>query len=87
MFEFDSKKSNSNKKKHGIDFVEAQLLFEDPDLLVIPSKDIVDSEFRELSIGLIYGTHWSAITTQRGEAIRIISIRKSTQREIKAYES
>ena len=37
-FEFDSRESNSNLKKHGIDFVDAQLLWLDPNLLEIPAK-------------------------------------------------
>ncbi len=37
-FEFDPIKSNNNKKKHGIDFHEAQSLWEDPDLVEIPVK-------------------------------------------------
>ena len=39
-FEFDSLKSQSNLKKHGIDFVEAQLLWLDPYLLEIPAKTV-----------------------------------------------
>ena len=37
-FEFDAKKSESNRTKHGIDFVEAQELWNDPMLLEIPAK-------------------------------------------------
>jgi hypothetical protein len=41
-FEFDINKSESNKGKHGIDFVEAQALWNDPDLLEIPAKNLED---------------------------------------------
>ena len=34
-FEFDAKKSEINKKKHGIDFSEAQAIWDDPDLIEI----------------------------------------------------
>jgi uncharacterized DUF497 family protein len=37
-FEFDNDKSGKNKEKHGIDFFEAQLLWEDPDRVVIPAR-------------------------------------------------
>ena len=84
---FDPNKSKSNKKKHGIDFVEDQQLFDDPDLLVVTSREIKDGEERDLNIGKIYGKYWSAITTEREESTRIISVRKSTQREIQAYEN
>jgi uncharacterized DUF497 family protein len=40
MFEFDPEKSNSNKLKHGIDFIDGQKLWDDPERLIIPAKTI-----------------------------------------------
>jgi len=85
LFEFDSRKSNSNLKKHGIDFVEAQLLWLDPDLVEIPAKTIDESRY--LMIGKILDKHWSAIITYRDENIRIISVRRARDEEIEIYES
>ncbi len=84
-FEFDSRKSNSNLKKHGIDFVEAQLLWLDPNLLEIPAKTI--DEPRYLMVGKILDKHWSAVITYRTENIRIISVRRARDEEIEIYES
>jgi len=85
QFEFDKKKSDSNKIKHGIDFIEAQALWDDPNLIEIPAK-IID-ELRFMVIGKIGMKHWSGIITYRGNKIRIISVRGSRQEEIKIYES
>jgi uncharacterized DUF497 family protein len=84
-FEFDSKKSNSNKAKHGIDFGEAQALWDDPDLIQIPVKTTDEARF--LVIGRISGKHWSAIVTYRGDKIRLISVRRARQEEVEIYES
>ncbi len=84
-FEFDEKKSKSNKRKHGIDFVEAQGLWDDPDLLEIPAK--TSDEPRFLVVGKIQEKHWSGIITFRSERIRIISIRRSRKEEVALYES
>jgi len=84
-FEFDSRKSNSNLKKHGIDFVEAQLLWLDPNLLEIPAKTIDESRY--LMVGKILDKHWSAVITYRNENIRIISVRRARDEEIEIYES
>jgi uncharacterized DUF497 family protein len=84
-FEFDSRKSNDNKKKHGIDFHEAQALWDDPDLIEIPVK--TSDEPRFLVIGKISGKHWSGIITYRDEKIRIISVRRSRKEEVLIYES
>jgi len=84
-FEFDSKKSQSNKKKHGIDFSEAQALWDDSDLIEIPAR--TSDEPRFLVIGKISGEYWSAVITYRREKIRIISVRRSRKEEIDIYES
>ena len=84
-FEFDSQKSRSNLKKHGIDFVEAQLLWLDPYLLEIPAKTV--DEPRYLMIGKILDKHWSAVVTYRNESIRIISVRRARIEEVEIYES
>jgi hypothetical protein len=84
-FEFDSEKSSANKKKHGIDFLEAQALWNDPDLIEIPVKTIDEPRF--LVIGRISGKHWSGVVTYRGEKMRIISVRRSRREEIETYES
>jgi uncharacterized DUF497 family protein len=84
-FEFDSRKSETNKKKHGIDFIEAQMLWDDPDRIEIPARTI--DEPRLLVVGKIADEYWSGIITYRGESIRIISVRRSRVEEVEIYES
>jgi len=84
-FEFDDTKSDSNRTTHGIDFVEAQALWNDPMLLEIPAK--TDDEPRYLMIGLIGGKHWSAVITYRGAIVRLISVRRARTEEVALYES
>jgi uncharacterized DUF497 family protein len=82
-FEFDPQKSESNKAKHGIDFVEAQAIWRSKHVL-LGAKDAFEKRY--LVIGTIGEEHWSAIITYRGARIRIISVRKSTAAEIHTYE-
>lgn len=56
-FEFDENKSLSNLQKHGIDFVDAQQLWADVNLLEIPAKTVDEPRF--LVIGKIAGKHWA----------------------------
>jgi len=84
-FEFDPGKSATNKRKHGIDFVEAQSLWDDADLLEIPARNVDEPRF--LMIGLINKKHWSCVITYRGERVRIISVRRSRREEVAIYES
>lgn len=84
-FEFDEAKSQDNRQKHGIDFVEAQSLWHDPRLLEVPAK--TEDEPRYLVIGIIYNKHWSAVITYRGTNVRLISVRRSRTEEVALYES
>ena len=84
-FEFDKQKSQINKNKHRIDFIEIQALWNDPDRIEIPAKTI--DENRSLIIGKISDQCWSAIITYRNEKVRIISVRRSWKEEIEIYES
>ncbi|MCX6036243.1 MAG: BrnT family toxin [Chloroflexi bacterium] len=84
-FEFDPAKSLLNREKHGIDFEEAQSLWDDENRLEIPAKTV--DEPRYLLIGQINGKFWSAVITYRGENVRIISVRRSRDEEMELYES
>jgi uncharacterized DUF497 family protein len=83
-FEFDPAKSDGNKAKHGIDFYQAQELWEDPDLIEIPVK--TSDEPRFLVVGKISEKHWSGVITYRGDKIRIISVRRAREEEVDLYE-
>jgi uncharacterized DUF497 family protein len=83
-FEFDPRKSESNKTKHGIDFSEAQALWDDPEVIEIPVR--TSGEARFLVIGKISGKHWSWVITYRQGKIRIVSVRRSRKEEVDIYE-
>jgi uncharacterized DUF497 family protein len=82
VFEFDPQKSDSNKAKHGIDFVEAQALWESKHV-ILGAKNALKRRY--IVIGTIGQQHWSAIITYRGAKIRVISVRRSTALEIENY--
>ena len=84
-FEFDPDKSATNLKKPGIDFLKAQALWEDADRLIVPAR--TQGEARYMLVGKMGQKHWSAIFTYRGEAVRIISVRRARKEEVDAYES
>lgn len=85
IFEYDENKSKANKLKHGIDFEEAKLLWNDDNLLEI--KTSFEDEERFFNIGKIRNKFFTIITTYRNNKIRIISARRSREKEIEIYES
>jgi uncharacterized protein len=84
-FEYDPEKSAENKRKHSVDFEEAQALWSDPVLLEIPAR--VSDELRWVVIGKMSEKHRSAVITRRNDNVRIISVRRSRDEEIEIYES
>ena len=82
-FEFDEEKSTLNKAKHGIDFVEAQAIWDDVDRLEIPARSL--DEPRHQVIGRIREEIWSVFITYRNEKIRIISVRRARAEEEARY--
>ncbi|MFH1075847.1 MAG: BrnT family toxin [Pseudomonadota bacterium] len=70
---------------YGIDFYEAQALWNDSDFIEIPLKAVDEPRF--LVIGRISKNHWSAIITYRNKKVRIISVRRSRKEEVDIYES
>jgi hypothetical protein len=84
-FEFDPAKSAANKAKHGIDFVEAQALWSDPERVEVPARPM--DEPRHVVIGRIGETLWTATITYRHEnTIRIISVRRARRDEAKKHQ-
>jgi uncharacterized protein len=84
---WDAKKDKANKRKHGLSFALAQLVFNDP--LALSRVDDFESEERWQTVGLIGGVTVFVVHTvsvSRADEGRIISARKATRHERKAYE-
>jgi uncharacterized DUF497 family protein len=83
-FEWDSGKDASNQEKHGIGFQSACALWNDPGLILLASRH--PDEPRFLAIGTLNSTIWTAIFTERGDRVRIISVRRARDNERSLYE-
>jgi len=84
-FEYDENKSLANKKKHGIDFSEAQALWNNEDALVVPASTSGE-EPRYALVSRLNRKCFIAIFTLRGEKYRIISVRRCRKKEEDLYE-
>ena len=83
-FEFHEAKSERNRAKHGIDFHEAEALWQDPNRLEIPAR--TEGEPRMALIARIRDETWTAIFTLREHRIRIISVRRARGKEQRLYD-
>ncbi|MEQ8714319.1 MAG: BrnT family toxin [Cyclobacteriaceae bacterium] len=84
-FQYDPRKRASNLKKHGIDFEQAQMLWDDPNLVELAAKS--EDELRSIVIARFNEQYWSAVFTCRDGEIRLISVRRSRTAEVRIYES
>jgi len=88
LFEWDEKKSVSNKKKHGISFEEAQTVFIDENALLIYDPDHSVEEDRFVLLGMSFKLRLLIVCNcyrKTENIIRIISARKATRAEQKQY--
>lgn len=85
-FEWDEDKNRENLRKHGFDFADAWVIFDNPLLDELDTRKYYGEE-RRTGIGLL-GNRIVAVTfTHRGEeTIRIISLRKALKHERKKFE-
>lgn len=88
-FEWDSRKNEENRQKHGISFQEAESVFRDPNARLIGDPDHSDEEDRFILLGLSHRLNILVVChcyRRKGSVIRIISARKAAAKEEKIYE-
>lgn len=87
QFEWDEEKNKKNIRNHGIDFETAARVFADPHRIEKYDNSHSDEEDRYITIGEINGTAYivMVVYAERGETIRMISARKATSQERRAY--
>jgi len=86
-FAWDERKNRANRRKHGIGFETAVLVFDDPNHVSVQDRE-VDGEQRWQTIGLVEGIHVLLVAhtlDDNEKVIRIVSARKATRRERKIY--
>lgn len=76
--EFDTDKDAANMAKHGVSLAYGAKLFDDSDVLIVPTIRDEDREDRFKAIGLIDGKLWTAIHVYRGSVVRFLSVRRRT---------
>jgi hypothetical protein len=90
-FDWDNENAREHYRKHGVLFETAALVFDDPDFVMLPDRD-VDGEERWQTIGLVQGVLLLLVIhtlheEDEEEFVRIISARKATAHERRCYEN
>jgi uncharacterized DUF497 family protein len=85
--EFDPEKDTIIKAKHGVSLAFGHVVFDDPDVLILPTIRDLDGEDRYKALGIVEGRLWTAVHMYRGEVVRFLSVRRSNVSEQRAYDS
>ena len=86
QFEFDLAKDEANRAKHGVPLDFGERVFLDEDFVVLASIRPIDGEDRYKAVGLVDAQLWTAVYVERGEALRLISVRRSNRGEQRNYD-
>jgi len=86
-FEWDSKKAETNKRKHKVIFHEGASVFGDPLAITFTDPDHSEDEERYITFGLSIQRRLLGVShAGRGNKTRIISVRRMSRKERKIYE-
>ena len=86
VFVWDEAKRKSNLVKHGLDFKDAHLVYENPDKCTYEARHIGECRLMDLAMAVVHGKLLTMIYTERGSDIRVISFRPASREEREQYE-
>ena len=84
-FEWDDAKAKANLSKHGVDFADAEGVFDDPHRAEWPDSREDYGEPRYVTVGYVNHRLLTIVYTERGESYRLITARRANLREKKEY--
>lgn len=86
MYVWDEAKRKSNLKKHGLDFKDAHLVYENPDKCTYDASREEEYRLMDVALALVRGRVFTLVYTESDEEVRIISFRHASREERKRYE-
>jgi hypothetical protein len=87
MIKFDSAKDTANQAKHGLPLLFGARIFDDLNVIIIPTIREQDEEERYKAVGMVDGKLYTAVHVWRGDVVRFLSVRRSNNNEQKIYDS
>jgi hypothetical protein len=86
VFVWDDTKRESNLRKHGLDFRDAHLVYDNPEKCTYDSSRIGELRLMDVAMAVIHGRLLALVYTERGDDVRVISFRPASREERKQYE-
>lgn len=86
MYVWDETKRKSNLKKHGLDFRDAYLVYENSDKCTYDASRGDEYRLMDVALAVVKGRLLTLVYTERGDEVRVISFRHASREERKQYE-
>jgi hypothetical protein len=86
VYEWDEAKREANLKKHGLDFADAHLVYENPDKITVQARNPAERRLIDVALVQLHGVILALVYTIRAANVRCISFRRASRKERKLYE-
>jgi uncharacterized DUF497 family protein len=86
VFVWDEAKRKSNLRKHGLDFRDAHLVYDNPDKCTYDSSCAGERRWMDIAFAVVKGRLLALVYTERGDDVRVISFRPASREEREQYE-
>jgi hypothetical protein len=87
VYVWDEAKRKANLEKHGLDFKDADLVYENPDKCTYDTSRGGEYRLMDIAMAVIKGRVLTLVYTERGKDVRVISFRHASREERKQYEA
>jgi len=87
QYEWDDAKRMANLRKHGYDFADADIVYENPNKLTLPATGRGEYRLQDIALVEVQGKILSLVYVVRGYNIRVISFRKASRKERRTYDN
>ncbi len=86
MYVWNEDKRKSNLKKHGLDFRDAFLVYENPDKCTYDASRGDEYRLMDVALAVVKGRLLTLVYTERDDVVRVISFRNASRTERRQYE-
>ena len=86
MFIWDEAKRLSNLQKHGLDFRDAHLVYDNPDKCTYDASRQDEYRLMDVALAVLRGRLLTLVYMEIGDDVRVISFRNVSREERKQYE-
>ncbi len=86
MYVWDEVKRKSNLRKHGLDFKDAYLVYENANKFTYDASRYDEYRLMDVALAVVHGRVLTLVYTENEDKVRIISFRHASREERKRYE-